>query len=270
MTGTSLTINEGFFFIGCQNDLTMNGRRPIPESIKRKILCIEYPEPTKEDLITLCSSIANQFNLDSQIAVCTATLVEAIRRDLTIKSWSLREVRIIYKRIAYFQTKATEFVGFTPIHHFAFMLISPFKGQIDMIERIATIVCQSFGQTDYIDTLIEIMKKGVIVQRYINGNPVNQHYIDQMDKTHTNDEYSVKLIKGPLKLLIFNSQLFFINESIVQLWETIFEIYLTNQSEPLLFIGPSGFKTYLASLISSLAPVIYFNCIIINRPNNSS
>lgn len=113
VTGALLTIKEGFFFIGCQNDLTMNGRRPIPETIKKKILCIDYPEPTIEDLISLCSSILNQFNLERQIPICTASLMEEIRNDFFFKTWSLREVRILYKRIAYFKTKTDDFEGVT-------------------------------------------------------------------------------------------------------------------------------------------------------------
>ena len=43
--GSPIVVEKGFFFIGCQNNLTMNGRKPIPESIKKKILCIKYPDP---------------------------------------------------------------------------------------------------------------------------------------------------------------------------------------------------------------------------------
>ena len=277
VTGSPIQIKEGFFFIGCQNDLTMNGRRPIPESIKKKILCINYPESSQEDLLVLCSSIAKQFNFDRAIPKYTASLIEKMKADptLRIKPWSLREVRTLFRRIAYFKTKTQDIKGFTALHHASFMLASSYQNYDEMINKIADLVCTAFLQKAMRKSLINDLKSDIKVIKYID-----QSYADNDDTTSDTDDddddddddnkkkqpkdknkshYRIKLIKGSLELNITNSQLLDIPENIQTLWRTIFDIYLTTQSEPLLFNGPSGFKTYLSELFSSLAPVIYLH-----------
>lgn len=258
--GSSITVENGFFFIGCQNDLTMNGRKPIPESIKKKILCIKYPEPSRDDFITLCKSIAKQFSLDDMISHCTASLIHRINSDPLFKCWSLREIRILFRRISYFQNKPQEYKGFTPIHHIAFMLISPYKGDKVMIQKIVNYIQSSFKPS--INQLQNDILSKVKVEKYLNKKLVNQEQINllkEKQESINNPEYLIKLKKGSLEMTIYNAQLFYIPDNIENLWQTVFEINLTHYSEPLLLNGPSSFKTYLAGLISSLAPIIYLH-----------
>ena len=58
--GIKKKINHKFFFIACQNDFTTTGRNSLPKLLAKKLKCIEYPEPTLQDIQKICSSI----NLD--------------------------------------------------------------------------------------------------------------------------------------------------------------------------------------------------------------
>lgn len=262
VTGSSITVKEGFFFIGCQNDLTMKGRKQLPESIKKKVFCINYPESSREDFTKLCTSIARPFHIDNAIPRFSAFLIEKINADSSLKSWSLREVRILFRRISYFQSKTQDVKGFTSMHHVAFMLISAFKDQTSMINKIAKLVCSCFVQDKELESLTNDLTAKIKVLKIIDDEEVSQSHIDslQQNSDMKNDsDYLVKIIKGSLEINIHNKQLFFIPDNIQQLWQTIFEVYLTYPSEPLLLNGPSGFKTYLSILISSLSPVIYLH-----------
>jgi len=53
-------IHKDYFFIGCQNDTTMYGRKKLPNSIMRKIVLLEYPFPKGESLRRVILNIANE------------------------------------------------------------------------------------------------------------------------------------------------------------------------------------------------------------------
>ena len=53
------SIDPNFFFIICQNDVGTFGRNELPDKIKIKLRKIIYPEQTKEEIESICSSINN-------------------------------------------------------------------------------------------------------------------------------------------------------------------------------------------------------------------
>ena len=131
-----------------------------------------------------------------------------------------------------------------------------------MSNYIADYICKHFNKETKKESLLIDLIANIKVIKYFNGSSVSQEVIDSMKQNSemkNNSSYLVKLVKGSLELIIDNKQLFFIPDNIQHLWEIIFEVYLTYPSEPLLLSGPSGFKTYLSLLISSLSPVIYLH-----------
>ena len=69
--GKNITIDKHFFFIGCQNDISMYGRKQLPEAFKKKVLCINYPDNSYLDLLNLTSTLAEQFKLPKNCALGT-------------------------------------------------------------------------------------------------------------------------------------------------------------------------------------------------------
>ena len=53
------SIDPNFFFIICQNDVGTLGRNELPDKIKLKLRKIIYPEQSKEEIESICSSINN-------------------------------------------------------------------------------------------------------------------------------------------------------------------------------------------------------------------
>lgn len=79
--GRNITVNERFFFIGCQNDISMYGRKPLPPQFQKKVLCLKYPENSREDLKSLTKSLAIQFDLKPDISIGTTEIIQMMKQD---------------------------------------------------------------------------------------------------------------------------------------------------------------------------------------------
>ncbi|OHT12744.1 hypothetical protein TRFO_17377 [Tritrichomonas foetus] len=237
--GSSIQVNKGFLFIGCQNDLTMHGRRPLPESFKKKVLLLEYPENSHQDLLLLTNSLAKQFALPVNVYQGITNMIEKMKDfpSFKTKQWSLREVRKLFRRVSYFSNQ-TRYVKNLTIHHLAaFLLISPFPNKYEVAKDAISLITESFHLSNYKELL-----------KWINS-PV--------DVKFTNN--TVILTKGNIEITLINSEIQKIPAQLQTFWQSLFETCITHPSEPLLFVGPSGFKTFLSHSISPLSPIVHLH-----------
>ena len=101
------SIDPNFFFIICQNDVGTFGRNELPDKIKIKLRKIVYPEQTKEEIESICSSIneslydegeKNKLE-DIEAKYCGDYMIMVNKDNLTSQSWSLRDINKILLRI---------------------------------------------------------------------------------------------------------------------------------------------------------------------------
>lgn len=131
--------------------------------------------------------------------------------------------------------------GFTIQTNAAFLLRSAFRDIEGITQKAADLVRDSFklSQADY-NVLLKNLDSDV---RVIKMHPISQ----------------VQLGKNRLSLTIPNSELLKVPEQLQSFWKTLFEVAITHPSEPLLLVGPSGFKTFLAKMVSPRSPVVYLH-----------
>ncbi|OHT01916.1 hypothetical protein TRFO_31156 [Tritrichomonas foetus] len=239
-----IKVKKGFFFIGCMNDATMNGRKALPQNIEKKMLCIEYPNNSNDDLIKLTRSIGSQFHIsDPKIFEYTTKLIERINNDSLFgtRPWSLREVKKLFNRTQFIlQPNNNTYRNFKIIHIIAFMLRASFSDQPKINKKVSEIVCEAFNENK-------------LHQKSLKSDLEDEVYVNKQ-KRH------IILTKGSLNIQISNQkELNNIPSDLPTFWSMIFEIKLAHISEPLLFIGESGLKTFLAQKICPLSSVVYLH-----------
>lgn len=242
VVGSNVKVDPGFFFIGCQNDITMFGRRPLPESFKKKVLCLEYPESSHSDLFNLIVEISKQFNISQNDSQCTTSLIEKMKEHpvFKLKPWSLREVRKLFRRTYYSSRHQDIIYGIKIQHHAAFLIRSSFRSEDDVTKDVVDLVSESFKLKEHEKkTLLNDLESKVTVK--------------------FTDENKIMIKKGSLTLesVIHNS--LNVPEELQSFWQLYFEANLAHFAEPLLLVGPSGFKTFLAKMLLPLSPPVYLH-----------
>ena len=240
-----IKISQKFFFIACQNDFTTAGRNSLPKLLAKKLKCISYPEPPIEDIKKICSKINLELyirhdkNKEAKLieeGESIAIYMEELNKlKLSyIPNWSIRDVTKVLKRVQYQSSE---------MH----------KGNYKNINFIDNIVFY---------TLAGIYKKD-IKDKSTKNNLVKTIF-DILTKIFPNDKISLKdiepifndeveikgkfLHKGKCGIsleYIHNKK----NTIINSLYNDLFQILLAHDEEPILIIGESGYKTYLAQLV---------------------
>ena len=241
--GRNIIVNENFFFIGCQNDISMYGRKPLPPQFQKKVLCIKYPENSRTDLLSLTTSLARQFNLKPEFSSGTTEMIEKMKQDPVFqkKVWSLREVRRLFRRTNYTSSHTNSMIGFSIYTNAAFLLRSAFRDTENISEKAVDLVSSAFGLSK------------------IQSASLKSDLDAEVKVFKMESKSQIQLKKNRLSLTITNSELLKIPEELQSFWQTLFEVGITHPSEPLLLVGPSGFKTYLAKAVCPRSPVVYLH-----------
>ena len=156
----------------------------------------------------------------------TTNLMIAIRESNLLKSkpWSFREARRFFRRILYFNNNIT----IRPYHHACFMILSVHDNvNNEIINEVSKVVAESFELNDR--------------QRVSLLNDIKE------DVNVTKNENSLILDKGSIKL---TTNVVNIDPHLKQVWNTYFNILMTHPQEPILIVGPSGYKEYIAKLVT--------------------
>lgn len=245
ITGARKTVDESFFFIGCQNHASMHGRKQLPKAFTRKILMIEYPENTEEDLLQIVQAIATNFNLQNDsIPKHVTRLIQNMKENeyFKQKAWSLREVRKLFRRTVFINRQSSKLLmrGFTVYHNAAFLLQSAISEASNKYQEIAQLIKNSFElNAMQAQTLLNDLQSPVKIQKRNNDNII--------------------MVKNNLQISITNSNVNSIPFELTTFWNTLFNVSVAHPSEPLLLVGPSEYKTFLATFLAPLSHNIYLH-----------
>ena len=250
-TGEIINISPEFHFIACQNEIGTLGRNAIPDSIASRFVYINYPTPYREDIEKICISLSKKSfdslrkykDEDEEFAKNIADYMIRINESkLTyIQQWSLRDITKIFKRI-YTQNNKKMFLNIKPIHHVLFYTMS------------------SVAQND-VENVIDEVSKMLKLSFNLNDNEVTK-YIDcykATPKIENKEGSGYFMMKGDFGISINSMNVGMTDNSLTSFLNARFNVYLCEDEEPILLMGNSGFKTFLAKTILDNAKDISLN-----------
>ena len=248
-----IQFNQKFFFIACQNDFTTTGRNSLPKLLAKRLKCIPYPEPPMEDIEKICGSInlelynskdeykkVQLLNNGKKIA---QYMEELNKLQLTyIPNWSIRDITKVLKRV-----------------------------QFQSLEKNA----YKYNNIDFIDNIVFYTLSGIykkdLKDKSIKENLLNKisnilKLIFQLNDKQVNNIKDIfneeaKIVKGQEQNFLRKGKcgislkyIHFFNKDkyifrLPSLYNELFQILLAHDEEPILIIGESGYKTYLAQLL---------------------
>ena len=242
-----IQINKNFFFIACQNDFTTTGRNSLPKLLAKKLKCIYYPEPPKEDIQKICSSInlelCQAFDEEKRKKLIKdGERIAKYMHELNqlklsyIPCWSIRDITKVLKRVHFQSSNSEKYKNINLVDNIVFYTLSG-------------IYKKDIKDPSIKDNLLkEILK---ILESIFELNIIEINEI----KDIFNEEAKIEgkfLQKGKCGISLKYIQYFNKDSNpfrLPSLYNELFQILLAHDEEPILIIGESGYKTYLAQLI---------------------
>ena len=260
-------INENFFFIACQNDLDNLGRNCVPDILQRKLRNINYPKQTEEEIKNICKKKriknfgkGNKFSeKDSELlGEFMVKYNETIDNyNLPLLKWSFRDIDKIIRRISEHISDDENYKNFEYFHFIYFYLLSPipydyfdktFKSQ-KLINIINSLFINVFNKKNISDELLKI-------------------YCDN-PKADLENDYIMKGNLGikfnNLTRMINENQMFDEELNLSFYYDDLFKLKLISSEEPILLMGPSSYKTYLAKYFINEINKKNFSIINLNQ-----
>ena len=248
-----IKVNQNYFFIACQNDFNITGRNSLPKLLAKKLKCIPFPEPPMKDIQQICSSInlelypnCEEFQKKQiiQNGERIANYMNALNKlKLSyIPNWSIRDITKILKRVNFQQKNSYKYNNINFIDNILFYTLSGiYKKDIkdketkkNLFEQIVKILKTVFYLNEsQIKDIEDIFNKDAEI---IKGK---DFYFLQKGKCSISLKYIPFFNKN-------RNHTFF---NLPSLYNDLFQILLAHDEEPILIIGESGYKTYLAQLL---------------------
>ena len=249
----NIHFNQNFFFIACQNDFTTTGRNSLPKLLAKKLKCIPYPEPPMEDIEKICGSINlelyNSFDESKKIQLLNngkkiAQYMEELNKlkFTYIPNWSIRDITKVLKRVQFQSLEKNAYK----------------YNNIDFIDNIVFYTFSGIYKKDIKDKSIKenLLNKITNILKLIFD--LNNYQVNNIKNIFNEEAKIVKengqnfLRKG--KCGISLKYIHFFNKDkcifrLPSLYNELFQILLAHDEEPILIIGESGYKTYLAQLL---------------------
>ena len=248
-----IKINPKFFFIACQNDFTTAGRNSLPKILAKKLKCIYYPEPPMEDIQKICSNINLElYNIydeeKKKILIKNGEYIAKYMNELNklklsyIPNWSIRDITKILKRIKFQSLEKNEY-KYNNINFIDNIIFYTLSGIYKKYLK------DEYTRKDLTNKLLDILKL-IFPPENINSKDIEDIINKEAIITKDNEENFLK--KGKCGISLKYIQFFNKNNTIFRLpslFNDLFLILLAHDEEPILIIGESGYKTYLAQLI---------------------
>jgi len=245
--GSKINYNKKFFFIACQNDLSTTGRKKLPHIIEKRLRMFEYPSPELEDLKRSCEdiikeSVGEKVEYKLSNAEKMADFMYKINKlnDVNIGTWSMRNIRKIFRRNAYQQLNKDSFINVT----FELQIVIYILGDIPINKRE-----ESFKKVMKI--LLETFEMNEELIKDINDVIKDKSPRIEIVKERGNKKF---LFKGKSGIEIGNEYEGL--ECLNSLMETVYYAKFAHFKEPINFCGPSSYKTFLAKKFAIGAPVL--------------
>ena len=264
------SIDPNFFFIICQNDVGTFGRNELPDKIKIKLRKVVYPEQSKEEIESICSSLNESLYSEGQknrlddveARYCGDFMIKVKDYNLTSQSWSLRDISKIFARMKNQMTFPENFkkVG-TAVNLLFYALSSTQKDQLyeDTVDKLLLALQEIFKERVNYEDLKEVFYAEA--KLYDEKDPKSQKryyyiqkhksliFLDKIDEgSKSNEEERIKKRK---KLEQYSK--------LPNLLECLFKMKLSNFDEPLLLSGVTCYKTYAAKMMLNNADIVSLN-----------
>ena len=164
------------------------------------------------------------------------------QKDQDIGIWSMRNIRKLFRRLQSQQIKYDSYIKISPEHQIVFFILQSIipEKRIEVLEKLLKIMEKAFNLDDS-------QKKNI-------SNCINT--LPKIRKKDKKDGEQLFLMKGECGILIPPNLESIINSELPTLLESLFYILFCHENEPLILVGPSGFKTYLAQNILTNSPII--------------
>ena len=252
-----IKISQNFFFISCQNDFTTAGRNSLPKLLSKKLKCIYYPQPPLEDIQNICSSInlglyKSYDENTKKILIQNGENIAKYMNKLNklklpyISNWSIRDITKVLKRVKFQASEEKKYIykNINFIDNIVFYTLSSIYKKELKDERT---------REKLLNNLLQILKE------IFN---LNQKELDDIKEIFNSEAEIVQeekiLKKGKCGISLDYIQFFNSKKTIFRLpslYNELFQILLAHDEEPILIIGESGYKTYLAELILNIKPI---------------
>ena len=254
-----INIHPKFFFVVCQNEVCGKGRNALPHNIKRRFKEIFYPPLLVEDSKKICKEIINNRIYKKAIDERTAEklgefMIKLNKENFSeISQWSIRDIKKIFQRQLDQSEQPKKYQGISFCHNLLFYTLSSVsKEEIPNVkEKVIKIIQEVFELSiDDRNNLNECFNSKAELKCNNRGD-----LCIYKGKCCVNCELYKEVFATNDKLNIEQKP----NFHLTSLLESLFQIMLSSDDEPILLIGPSGYKTFLAKIILSNAKIITLN-----------
>ena len=264
------SIDPNFFFIICQNDVGTFGRNELPDKIKIKLRKVVYPEQSKEEIESICSSLNDslydqkQKNRleDVEARYCGDFMIKVNQDNLTSQSWSLRDISKIFARMKNQKSMNESFINVgTPINLLFYALSSTPKDQLneENVDNIIKALKEIFKERVQEEDLQKVFRdKAQLIDEFDHKNGIRTYYIkkhnsliylDKIDEGNKRNEEEKKKLRNKLDKF----------SKLPNFLECIFKMKLSNFDEPLLLSGFTCYKTFAAKMFLRKADIVSLN-----------
>ena len=265
---TPIKINQNFWFGAFQNYEGTAGRNATPHELALKLNRIDYPTVEINDIKNICLNIKNHIYKDKDIQTPNISEDQVLQlADFMIKlnkkrddgnlsaaeAWSIRNLENIINRMAE-QQKCNEQITYKykqyencELHHNVLFYV------------LSYIDYESVDET--FDPIFDIIKDCFQLDEE-KAKDLKDAYRCKPELSYVNEKKIYVLRKNNSKIIFENEQiknnLNFLNKT-SSLLNTLFDALLCADTEPILLIGPTGYKTYLVKLLEPKIKIITLN-----------
>ena len=257
---TPIKINPNFWFGAFQNFEGTAGRNATPHELTLKLIRLEYPKAEVEDIQLICIRIRNSIykrmnpNItDDHIYQLAQFMLELNKKRengnlASAEAWSIRNLENIINRMAEQQKHQSN--NFDNEKSSSFIQYENCSLYINVLFYV-----MSFIDFELVDELFEDILE-LILDCFQIRELKDELKKTFNDKTLISYESSTKffaLKKNKAIIRFQNSKIKHENisfyNSVSSLLNTLFNCLLCAETEPILLIGPTGYKTYLVELL---------------------
>ena len=262
---TPIIINPNFWFGAFQNYEGTAGRNTIPHELSLKLVRLDYPALEIEDIKKICirirDSIYSNFHnyniTDDDILQLVNFMFllneKKISKNLvSVQTWSIKNIKtLIYRMVEQERCedivyKSIQYI-YCPIYiNVLFYVLSSID--LELVNKIFNYII------DLVVDCFQINEKKEELRNIYYSKP--EIYYDNSTKFVYLKKYisSIKFRNSN----IGKSNIIFLNK-IPSLLNALFNCLLCGDFEPILLIGPSGYKTYLIKLLINDVKTIVLN-----------
>ena len=261
---TPIKINPNFWFGAFQNYEGTAGRNATPHELSLKLVRLDYPTVEVEDIKNICIRIRNsiyenmQMNISDDEILQLATFMIKLnkRREdgnlASAEAWSIRNLENIINRMAEQQKcqnptyKRIQYENCALYVNVLFYVLSyiDFESVDESFDEILNLITECF----------QLSQK--------ESEELRKTYFSKPEISYNDSDKFFSLKKNDVVIKFRNSKIGnninFLNK-VSSLLNTLFVCLLCADTEPILLIGPSGYKTYLVQLLINNIKIITLN-----------